>query len=103
MAITADDIKKLGTLAQILLEDQARCEIYQKDLTQLITLIEKMDTVDCSQTTAMAHPLEVYQRTRPDEITEPDVREAMQALAPHPHAIEAGLYLVPRVIEGKNN
>lgn len=103
MAVTADDIKKLGTLARIQLDDGPHCDIYQKDLTQLLTLIEKMDTVDTSETAPMAHPLDVHQPTRPDQVTEPDVRDTMQALAPNPNAVEAGLYLVPRVIEDKNN
>ncbi|MHA7841008.1 MAG: Asp-tRNA(Asn)/Glu-tRNA(Gln) amidotransferase subunit GatC [Gammaproteobacteria bacterium] len=99
MAVTADDIKKLGTLARIHLEEGPHCDMYQKGLTRLLTLIEKMDTIDTSQTTAMAHPLDVYQRTRPDEVTEPDIRDTVQKLAPNPKAVEAGLYLVPRVIE----
>jgi len=44
----------------------------------------------------MAHPLDVAQRLRPDAVTEPDVREACLSQAP---AAEAGLFLVPKVIE----
>jgi aspartyl-tRNA(Asn)/glutamyl-tRNA(Gln) amidotransferase subunit C len=44
----------------------------------------------------MAHPLNMAQRLRPDEVTEGDRRERYQQNAP---AVEAGLYLVPRVIE----
>jgi aspartyl-tRNA(Asn)/glutamyl-tRNA(Gln) amidotransferase subunit C len=44
----------------------------------------------------MAHPLDMPQRLRPDVVTEPDRRDDLQATAP---ATEAGLYLVPRVIE----
>jgi aspartyl-tRNA(Asn)/glutamyl-tRNA(Gln) amidotransferase subunit C len=45
----------------------------------------------------MAHPLEgQVQRLREDSVTETDRREAYQRNAP---AVEAGLYLVPKVIE----
>jgi aspartyl-tRNA(Asn)/glutamyl-tRNA(Gln) amidotransferase subunit C len=44
----------------------------------------------------MSHPLDMKQRLREDVVTEDDQREAFQRLAP---AVEAGLYLVPRVIE----
>jgi aspartyl-tRNA(Asn)/glutamyl-tRNA(Gln) amidotransferase subunit C len=45
----------------------------------------------------MAHPLEgQVQRLREDAVTETDRREAYQQNAP---AVEAGLYLVPKVIE----
>jgi aspartyl-tRNA(Asn)/glutamyl-tRNA(Gln) amidotransferase subunit C len=44
----------------------------------------------------MAHPLELAQRLRPDTVTETDQRSRFQAHAP---SVEAGLYLVPKVIE----
>ena len=45
----------------------------------------------------MAHPLEgQVQPLRVDSVTETDRREAYQANAP---AVEAGLYLVPKVLE----
>ena len=44
----------------------------------------------------MAHPLDAHQRLRPDAVTETDQRELFQSTAP---LTEAGLYLVPRVIE----
>jgi aspartyl-tRNA(Asn)/glutamyl-tRNA(Gln) amidotransferase subunit C len=44
----------------------------------------------------MAHPLDQVQRLRPDVVTERDQREQFQAIAPQ---VEAGLYLVPKVIE----
>ena len=45
---------------------------------------------------AMAHPLDAVQRLRRDEVTEPNQRDALQAVAP---AVEDGLFLVPKVIE----
>jgi aspartyl-tRNA(Asn)/glutamyl-tRNA(Gln) amidotransferase subunit C len=45
----------------------------------------------------MAHPLAgLAQRLRDDVVTERDARERYQANAPK---VEAGLYLVPKVIE----
>jgi aspartyl-tRNA(Asn)/glutamyl-tRNA(Gln) amidotransferase subunit C len=44
----------------------------------------------------MSHPRDVAQRLRADLVTEPDRREQLLALAP---SSEAGLYLVPKVIE----
>ena len=44
----------------------------------------------------MAHAVDVVQRLREDAVTEPNRREAFQAVAPE---TEAGLYLVPKVIE----
>jgi aspartyl-tRNA(Asn)/glutamyl-tRNA(Gln) amidotransferase subunit C len=44
----------------------------------------------------MAHAVDVVQRLREDRVTEPDRRDDFQAIAPE---TEAGLYLVPKVIE----
>jgi aspartyl-tRNA(Asn)/glutamyl-tRNA(Gln) amidotransferase subunit C len=44
----------------------------------------------------MAHPMDQVQRLRADAVTEQDNREKFQAIAPQ---VEAGLYLVPKVIE----
>jgi aspartyl-tRNA(Asn)/glutamyl-tRNA(Gln) amidotransferase subunit C len=44
----------------------------------------------------MAHPLDRTQRLRVDEVTETDQHELFQQNAPR---VEAGLYLVPKVIE----
>ena len=42
------------------------------------------------------HLARLLRRLRPDVVSEPNQREANQAVAP---AVEAGLFLVPRVIE----
>ncbi|MGV6826462.1 MAG: Asp-tRNA(Asn)/Glu-tRNA(Gln) amidotransferase subunit GatC, partial [bacterium] len=55
-----------------------------------------MNSVDTSGVTPMAHPLDMSQRLRPDEVTESDNRENFQSIAPQ---TENGLYLVPRVVE----
>ena len=55
-----------------------------------------MQAVDASEITPMSHAQDVVQRLRPDLVTENDQRELYQSVAPQ---VEAGLYLVPRVIE----
>jgi aspartyl-tRNA(Asn)/glutamyl-tRNA(Gln) amidotransferase subunit C len=44
----------------------------------------------------MAHPLDMSQRLRADAVTEQVERERYQQNAPE---VEAGLYLVPKVVE----
>jgi aspartyl-tRNA(Asn)/glutamyl-tRNA(Gln) amidotransferase subunit C len=58
--------------------------------------VEQLETVDTTSVVPLAHPLDALQRLRADEVTESDQREAFQAVAPQ---TEAGLYLVPKVIE----
>jgi aspartyl-tRNA(Asn)/glutamyl-tRNA(Gln) amidotransferase subunit C len=44
----------------------------------------------------MTHAQGLALRLRPDQVTESDQREVFQSIAPQ---TEAGLYLVPRVVE----
>jgi aspartyl-tRNA(Asn)/glutamyl-tRNA(Gln) amidotransferase subunit C len=55
-----------------------------------------MQAVDTNNVQPLAHPLDSIQRLRPDNVSETDRRDHYQTLAPQ---VEAGLYLVPRVIE----
>ena len=55
-----------------------------------------MQAVDTSTVEPMSHAQSVVQRLREDEVTETDQRELYQSIAPQ---VEAGLYLVPQVIE----
>ena len=63
---------------------------------ELATLVEQMQAVDTDDVLPMAHPLEMSQRLRVDEVTETNQRELYQSNAPQ---AEAGLFLVPKVIE----
>lgn len=65
-------------------------------LNGILAFIEQLQAVDTSGVVPMAHAMDVVQRLRPDAVTEPDLREAFQSIAPE---TEAGLYLVPKVIE----
>ena len=89
---TTANIAHLARLA--IADDEA--ERVAHDLSRILDLVEQMSAVDTRGVAPMAHPLNMAQRLRPDVGTEPHGRAAFQAIAP---ATEAGLYLVPRVIE----
>ncbi|WP_152207671.1 Asp-tRNA(Asn)/Glu-tRNA(Gln) amidotransferase subunit GatC [Marinobacter changyiensis] len=95
MAISRNDIEKVALLARIKVDDD-QVTALEKDLGNILDLVDQLKSADTSQTEPMAHPLDAVQRLRPDVVTESNQREAFQAIAP---ATENGLYLVPRVIE----
>ena len=95
MAISRNDIEKVALLARIKV-DEDQITALEKDLGNILDLVDQLQSADTSQTEPMAHPLDAVQRLRPDVITESNQRAAFQAIAP---ATENGLYLVPRVIE----
>lgn len=93
--LTDTEIKRIARLAKLSI-NEADLPIYQQNLSNILNLVEQMNRVDTTQVNAMAHPFALKQRLRPDEVTQSNQRELFQACAP---VVEAGLYLVPKVIE----
>lgn len=69
---------------------------YVTNLTNILALVDQMNSVDTDNVAPMAHPTDAVQRLREDIVTETNQREHFQAIAPQ---VEDGLYLVPQVIE----
>ncbi len=95
MSLTSDDVKKIAHLARLNLPE-ADAPLYTTQLSNILHFIEQMNQANTAHIDAIAHSLDLTQRLRSDQITETDQREAFQAIAP---AVEAGLYLVPKVID----
>ena len=95
MSLALSDIQRIAHLARIRITEQEAFSL-RDQLNNVFGLIEEMQAVDTSGVTPMAHAAELAQRLRDDQPTEPNQREKFLAIAP---AVEAGLYLVPKVIE----
>jgi len=95
MSLDSNDVRKIAHLARLAIRDQD-IPRYAVELSGILELVEQMNQVDTDQAPPMAHPLDAKQRLRPDVVTETSQRELFQANAPQ---VEAGLYLVPKVIE----
>ena len=95
MSLTADDVNKIAYLARMGI-DAKDVDAYARDLSGILDLVAQMSAVDTEKVQPMAHPLDQAQRLRSDNVTEQDGHELFQTLAPQ---VEAGLYLVPKVIE----
>jgi aspartyl-tRNA(Asn)/glutamyl-tRNA(Gln) amidotransferase subunit C len=95
MSLSLDDVSRIARLARIEIspaEATRTCD----QLNGILAFVEQLQAVDTSGIEPMAHAVDVVQRLRPDIVTEPDRRDDFQAIAPE---TEAGLYLVPKVIE----
>lgn len=95
MSLTIDQVQRIAHLARIEIGEQEALST-QTHLNGIFQLIEQMQAVDTRGVEPMAHAQELSQRLREDVVTEPERRAAYQAVAPE---VEAGLYLVPKVIE----
>jgi aspartyl-tRNA(Asn)/glutamyl-tRNA(Gln) amidotransferase subunit C len=95
MSLTTQDVKKVASLARLEM-GSAEVETARSQLSGIFSLIEEMQAVDTRGIAPMSHAQDVSQRLREDTVTETNQRELFQSIAPQ---VEAGLYLVPQVIE----
>ncbi|MEK7989944.1 MAG: Asp-tRNA(Asn)/Glu-tRNA(Gln) amidotransferase subunit GatC [Thiotrichaceae bacterium] len=95
MLLDKPEVEKIAHLACIALDD-ADVAHYATNLSNILELVEQMNQVDTANITPMAHPLDAVARLREDTASEPNQRDHFQKNAPQ---TEAGLYLVPKVIE----
>jgi len=95
MSVEQAEIEKIAHLARVRIADSEIADVTQR-ISGILDLVDQMQAVDTSGVEPMANPLDATARLRADEVTETNQREAFQAIAPE---TEAGLYLVPKVIE----
>lgn len=82
-------------LARLQLEEGEFDDVVDK-LSRIVDFVDQLQAAPTDDVLPMAHPLNMTQRLRADEVSETDERDFIQENAP---TTEAGYYLVPRVIE----
>jgi aspartyl-tRNA(Asn)/glutamyl-tRNA(Gln) amidotransferase subunit C len=95
MSLAHEDMVKIAHLARLTLSDEDLA-LYTPQLSHILEFVEQMNQIDTTHVEPLAHPLKSTLRLRTDGITETNQRDAFQAIAPQ---VEAGFYLVPKVIE----
>jgi aspartyl-tRNA(Asn)/glutamyl-tRNA(Gln) amidotransferase subunit C len=95
MSLSSAEVRKVARLARLAMTE-TEIESARAQLSGIFDLIAEMQAVDTTDIVPMSHAQDVSQRLREDKITETDQRALFQAIAPQ---VEAGLYLVPQVIE----
>jgi aspartyl-tRNA(Asn)/glutamyl-tRNA(Gln) amidotransferase subunit C len=96
MSLTRQDVEKIAHLARLSITDH-EMPVYVTSLSSIVDFVDELSRVDTGAVEPMAHPLDgQHQRLRPDVVVETDQHEKYQANAP---SVQAGLYVVPRVIE----
>ena len=95
MSLTEADVKRIAQLARIEMAEQEVAPMLGQ-LSNIFGLVEQMQAVDTEGVSPMSHAQDLSLRLRDDRVTESDQHELFQSVAPQ---VEAGLYLVPKVIE----
>ena len=95
MTLTVKEVKNIAHLARLGFSDE-EIEGFTGNLSSIIDLVNQLDEAETKDVVPMAHPLHMNQPMRQDTVTESDQRDRYQENAPR---TEAGLYLVPRVLD----
>ncbi len=95
MALTREQLEKIATLARVELPAEASNDV-TGNVSRIIDFFDALSDVNTDGVSPMAHPLDMTQRLRADEVTEHNQRDKFQQSAT---AVEDGLYLVPKVID----
>ena len=95
MALAREQVLAIAHLARLDI-DEKDVDRYADDLSGILALVDQLSAIPVDDVAPMAHPLDMNQRLRSDEVTESDQREALMAAA---QETEQGLFLVPKVIE----
>jgi aspartyl-tRNA(Asn)/glutamyl-tRNA(Gln) amidotransferase subunit C len=95
MSISRHDVENAAHLARIAISEDTIATTTER-LANVLHMVDQLQAVDTRGIEALAHPLETTQRLRPDQVTESNQRDQLMKNAP---ATEAGLFLVPKVIE----
>lgn len=90
-----ETLDKLNRLSQLSV-DSADKGLMLRHLNDIMALINQLQEIDTDNVAPLAHPLDMEQPLRKDEVTEVVDRERYQSIAP---STRDGLYLVPRVVE----
>ncbi len=96
MTLSRRDVQDIAHLARLEITE-AELPVYAGSLSAILAFVEQLSKAATEGVAPMAHPLEgQVQPLREDCVTESDHRDRFQGNAA---AVEAGLYLVPKVLE----
>jgi len=89
------DVQNVAMLARIRLTDEEANELGPQ-LSNILGYVDQLQKVDTEGVTETAHPHDAAMPLRADVVSNTNRREELQKPAPE---TEAGLYVVPKVIE----
>ncbi len=95
MSLSPAEVQKIAHLARLEVRE-ADLSGYAANLSRIIDFVAQLESAPTDDVSPMAHPLAMPQRLRDDAVSATDQRELYQRNAAQ---VEAGLYLVPKVIE----
>jgi len=93
--LTPQDVEHIAHLARLEI-GAGEIDGVAAKLSRIVDFVDQLQAADTGSVAPMAHPLDMAQRLRADEVTEHDQRDCFQR---NSSAAADGFYTVPRVIE----
>ena len=94
MALTREEVLHVAQLARLALAP-AEVELFTRQLNDILAYVEKLQELDTTDVTPMAHVIPVFNAFREDEVKTGLPREEALENAPDR---EEGTFVVPRII-----
>lgn len=95
MALTEKEVNGIARLARLAIRAEDVPE-YARTLSRILDFVAQLERADTGGVAPLANPLDQVQRLRRDVVTDAGNPALFQQNAPR---VEAGLYIVPKVIE----
>lgn len=95
MSLTPADVERIAHLARLSISEEEVSPL-TKDLTNILTLVKKMDQENTRKIEPLAHPFDETQPLRIDQVVEVNQRDLLLKNAPK---TSAGLFVVPQFVE----
>ena len=95
MSLDKKQVKEIAQLARLNIND-SEAQRATVELNNILNLMAELSEIDTEHVEPMAHPLDMSQRLREDVVSETDLSEEFQAIAPKTGKQH---FLVPTVIE----
>jgi aspartyl-tRNA(Asn)/glutamyl-tRNA(Gln) amidotransferase subunit C len=88
-------VKKIATLSRMNIEEK-EVERFSKELSKIITWVEKLNEVDTKDILPIANPSDIKIPFREDKINDGEIEDKILKNAPEK---KAGYFIVPKVVE----
>ena len=88
-------VKKITTLSRIKIQEK-EVEKFSKELSKIITWVEKLNEVETKNITPIANPSDIKIPLRKDEINDGKIEDKVLENAPEK---KAGYFIVPKVVD----
>ena len=95
MSLDKKQVKEIAQLARLKIDD-SEVQRTTAELNNILNLMAELNEIDTEHVEPMAHPLDMSQRLREDVVSETDLSDEFQAIAPKTGKQH---FLVPTVIE----